>query len=210
MNIAMVREAIYNIVQEAVAAGLIYLSAGNVSARIDNSTIAITPSGIKYKNLRPVHMAIVNVDGTPVDAQSKPSSETPMHTYIYRHMPEVKAIFHTHSSYAITFAMLGKTIPVANLELYFVGAPLPVAEWACPGTEAPGKAATGLFQAQSNLRAVLLRNHGLIAIGDNLEHAFDMAFDAEQGLKTYHQSLQIGQPTELTQAQIDEIRQVYG
>lgn len=203
------RREIFSMTQEAVAAGLIYLSAGNISVRIDDNLIAITPSGIKYKNLQPEQIAIVDLDGKLVDGSHRPSSEVPMHTHVFQQMPAVNAIFHTHSSYAITFAMLGKTIPVANLELFTVGAPLPVAPWACPGTEQPGIEAVKFFQERSKLKVVLLRNHGLLAIGGSLENAFDMAFDAEQGLRTYHQSLMVGKPLLLDQDQIAEVRDVY-
>lgn len=209
MQFANIREQICAMVQTAVEANLVYLSAGNISLRIDDNVVAITPSGIKYTALQPDHIAIVDLDGNPIDAPYNPSSETPMHTHLLRKLPDVNAIFHTHSSYAITFAMLGKPIPVVNLELFVVGAPIPVAPWACPGTEAPGEAASNLFVAHPDLKVVLLRNHGLVAIGKTLEQAFDMAFDAEQGLKTYHQSLQIGQPMALSETQMDEIRAVY-
>jgi L-fuculose-phosphate aldolase len=209
MDYTDIRQQVFDAVQQAVEAGLIYLSAGNISARVDANTIAITPGGVKYKHLRPEQIAIVDVEGNVIDAPNKPSSETPMHTALFRAFPHVNAVFHTHSSYAITFAMLGQPVPVANLELLVVGAPIPVAPWACPGTAAPGIEATKLFRAHPSLKVVLLRNHGLLAIGDSLDSAFDMAFDAEQGMRTYHQSLQVGTPNTLTDAQIQEVKDVY-
>lgn len=206
---AEIREQVFQTVQEAVQVGLIYLSAGNISARAGEDAVAITPGGIKYKDLRPEHITVVDLNGNIIDAPRKPSSETPMHTHLLRALPQVNAVCHTHSSFAITFAMIGKPIPVVNLELLMAGAPIPVASWACPGTEAPGIEAARLFRAQPGLKVVLLRNHGLLAIGSSLDEAFDMAYDAEQGMRTYHQSLQVGEPVSLQQHQIDEIKAVY-
>jgi ribulose-5-phosphate 4-epimerase/fuculose-1-phosphate aldolase len=209
MSYQDIRNQIYENTQEAVAAGLIYLSAGNISARVDESTVAITPGGIRYTDLRPEHIAIVDLNGEPVDAPQRPSSETPMHTHLYRAFPEVGAVYHTHSPFAITFAMLGQAVPPTNLELFTVGAPVPVAPWACPGTEAPGEEAARLLRAQPGLKAVLLRNHGLLAIGKNLSDAFAMAFDAEQGMRYHHQAMQVGTPHELNADQIEEIKAAY-
>lgn len=204
-----VRQALYDTTMAAVRADLIYQSAGNFSVRVDAEHIAITPGGIKYDHLKPEDIAIVDLHGQPVDAPQRPSSETPMHTHIFRHLPEVTAICHTHSPYAIAFAMLGAEIPVANLELLTCGGPIPVAPWACPGTEQPGKEAAKLLRERPALRVVLLRNHGLLAVGASLEKAFGHAFDAEAGLKTYHLSSLAGTPITLTPEQIAEVHRAY-
>jgi L-ribulose-5-phosphate 4-epimerase len=209
MNFQDIRKQVYNTTMEAVEAGLIYLSAGNISARVDEDKIAITPGGIKYSKLRPEDIAIVSLDGEFIDGPHKPSSETPMHTHIMKNMPDINAVCHTHSEYAITFAMLGEEIPRANLELFVCGAPIPVTPWACPGTLNGGLEALKFFKERPELKAVILRSHGLIAIGGNLSNAFDIAYDAEVGLKTYHNCLQIGKPIILTQKEIDEIHEAY-
>lgn len=180
MKYQAAREQVFETVQEANQVGLIRLSAGNISARIDPELVAITPS-----------------------------SETPMHTAIYRNLPDVQAICHTHSTYAICFAMLGQDVPLANLELLVVGAPVPVASWACPGTSKAGEVTVEIFRNRPALKAILLRNHGLVTIGKNLEHAFGMAYDAEVGFQTYHQALQVGQPNALNEAQVAEIKARY-
>lgn len=208
-NYAVVRQQIFDMVRKAVAADLIYLSAGNISVRVGNNALAITPSGIAYDDLHPEQIAIMSLDGTAIDAPYAPSSEMPMHSHILQKFDRINAIIHTHSSYAVTFAMLGETIPVANLELFFVGAPIPVAPWACPGTLSAGIEAATLLGQQTDLEVVLLRNHGLIAVGETLQKAFTAALSAECGLRAYHQSLQVGQPNILSQEQIDEIRERY-
>jgi len=209
MKYKEIREVVYEVVLKAQAAGLIRLSAGNISTRTEDGLVAITPSGIRYDMLRAEDIAIVDLDGRTVDATRRPSSELPMHLAILRELPEVGAICHTHSPYAISFAILGAEIPVVNLELLTCGGPLPVAPWACPGTPEAGQVTVEVFRLRPGLKICLLRDHGLVAIGMNVENAFEMAYDAEVGMQTYYQALQIGQPEPLTPDQIDQIHQVY-
>ncbi len=209
MNYRRIREQVYAVTMKAVEANLIRLSAGNLSARTEDGYLAITPSGIKYDVLRPEDIAIVDLDGNPIDAPCRPSSETPMHTIILRSLPSVGAVFHTHSPYAITFAALEMEIPPINLELFACGAPIPVAEWACPATEEAGLRVVALFQKRPELRVVLQRNHGLVAIGADLEQAFELAYDAEVGMQIYHQALQIGTPIAMTPQQMQQVYEIY-
>lgn len=208
MKYKSAREQIFETVMKANQVDLIRMSAGNISARIENGLIGITPGGIKYQNMKVEDISIVDLDGNLIDGL-KPSSETPMHTAIYRHLPEVKSICHTHSTFAITFAMLRRDIPVANLELVVCGAPIPVAPWACPGTPKAGEVAVEIFSNRPGLKVLLLRKHGLVAIGSSLDHAFDMAFNAEVGFRAYYQALQIGKPEPITAEQLAEIKAVY-
>jgi ribulose-5-phosphate 4-epimerase/fuculose-1-phosphate aldolase len=200
MKYQTVRELVYETALKAKSEGLIYLSAGNFSA----------PGSLKYEDMRPEDIVIVDVNAQPVDVPRKPSSETPMHTTIYRLMPEIQGICHTHSSYAITFASLGQPVPAINLELLVCGAPIPVAPWACPGTGLAGELIADLMRQRPELRVVLLRNHGLVCATNSLNKALDLAFDAEMGMKAYHQALQIGTPNVLSDAQRAEIFEVYG
>jgi len=208
MNYTTVRTQVLETVMEANRVGLIRLSAGNISARFEDNLVAITPSGVNYKDLRAEQISIVNLDGDLLEGLPA-SSETPMHTAIYRYLPQVQAICHTHSPYAISFAMLGQPVPLVNLEMMSVGAPIPVAPWACPGTPKAGEVTVDIFRQRPELKVILLRNHGLVAIGKSLENAFAMAFDAEFGLQTYHLALQVGTPNELNETQLTEIKTRY-
>ena len=209
MEYQEVREQVYETVMKSVKNGLIRLSAGNISTRTADGLVAITPTGIAYDVLKPEEIAIVDLNGNPVDAPKKPSSETPMHTAIYRGLPHVGAILHTHSPFAITFATLGKEIPMISIELFTCGAPIPVAPWACPGTPEAGEVTVDIFCRRPELKICLLRNHGLVAIGKNLDNAFELAYDAEIGMQIYHQALQLGQPELITPQRIEQILQVY-
>ena len=208
MNYSAIRKKLLDAVMKACEADLIRLSAGNISTRTDDGLIAITASDVEYRTMTTEHISIVDVKGTLVDG-AKPSSETPMHTVIYQNFPDVGSIYHTHSTFAITFAMLGEEIPRANLELMTCGAPIPVAPWACPGTAKAGAVAVDIFKKRPGLRVILLRKHGLVATGAHLDQAFKMAYNAEVGLQTYHQALLVGKPELVTDAEVAEIREVY-
>ncbi len=199
-----IRKQLSDTVIKATESGLIRLSAGNLSARINETLIAITPSGIQYHAMQPADIAIIDLEGNLHDGLP-PSSETPLHTALYKTFPKIGGICHTHSPYAITFAMLEKEIPAVNLELAACGAPIPITRWAGPGTPEVGTAAVEAYQNRPELRVILLKQHGLVATGQHIGHAFEMAYNAEIGLQTYHQALLIGSPQPLSPAQRAEI-----
>jgi len=208
MRYQSTREQLLEAVIKANEVDLIRLSAGNISTRTEDGLVAITASGVKYRNMTVEDISIVDLDGNLIEGL-KPSSETPMHTVIYRNLPDVGSIYHTHSTFAITFAMLGDEIPMANLELLVCGAPIPVAPWACPATTKAGEVTVGIFRDRPELRVILLRKHGLVAIGANLDHAFDMAFNAEVGFQSYYQARLLGKPEPITAEQFTEVKAVY-
>jgi L-fuculose-phosphate aldolase len=208
MNYLSIRERLLEAVHQAVDANLIRLSAGNISTRTEDGLVAITASGVAYRTMTVKDFSIVNLDSKLI-AGPKPSSELPMHNVIYRNFPSVGSIYHTHSPYAITFAMLGKEIPRANLELMTCGAPIPVAPWACPGTAKAGEVTVEIMKQRPELKVVLLRKHGLVAIGADLDIAFKIAFNIEFGLQCYYQALQLGEPELVTDIELAEIKAVY-
>jgi L-fuculose-phosphate aldolase len=209
MNYMEVRQQLYGVVQKGVAAGLIRASAGNFSLRTPDGYVAITPTSIKYDQLKPEEIAIVDLDGNHIDGPCKASSETPMHTTILRSLPEVGAVCHTHSPFAMTFAVVGQEIPMVNTELLVCGAPIPVAAWACPGSAAGGEVTVDIFKVRPELKVVLLRNHGAVSIGEDINHAFEYAYDVEIAAQVYYQALQVGQPIVITKAQVQEIFDIY-
>ena len=206
------REQVYETAYRLYNSGLIRLSAGNISLRGKYDNIAITPSGIWYEYMEPEDVVIIDLEGHIVDAKSgrKPSSEWALHSAIYLTMPEVKAIVHTHSIYALVFASLVKEIPPISIELIPAGGTIPVAPYAPAGTPEVGHGAAAIFQSQPGLKGLLLQNHGLVTIGKTLDEAFEYALDIETAAQAYHLALQIGQPVTLTDDQIDDFFRYHG
>lgn len=187
----------------------IQLNSGNVSARASAEHLAITPTGISYDDIKAEDMVIIDLNGAIIEGSLKPSSETPMHTTVYKNMPDVKSVVHTHSPYALAFATVGRSIPVISTEGLAVRGPIPVAEYACPGTEAQGWAAIKAMQGPPSVTGTLLKNHGVLATGANLSQAYAVACRIEMAAKIYFLALQIGNPDILTDEQIKEIKRVY-
>jgi len=203
------REQLLKIVQQAYKVDLIRMSAGNISTRIENDLVAITPSGIEYRHMKAEDISIIDLEGNLIEGL-KPSSETPMHTAIYRNVPRAKSVCHTHSIYGMVFAMLQEDIPVMNVELLVCGAPIPVAPWAALGTAKAGEVTVEIFLSRPELSVILLRQHGLVAIGNSLDQAYIKAYNAETGLETYYKSRLLGTPQPFSQEQINEIKESYG
>jgi ribulose-5-phosphate 4-epimerase/fuculose-1-phosphate aldolase len=186
--------------------GLIAGTSGNVSARIPKTDfIAVTPSGISYELYTADIMCVVDANGNQLEGPYKPSSETPMHTAIMKAMPGVNAIIHTHSPYAMTFAVLGEPIAVVSVEGLKFGAPLiyPTDGFITPGSADMGPAiltAAGKPGAANN--AVLLRNHGLVVMGETTAQALELAQAAELTARVYYQARAVGNPIGLSQEQI--------
>jgi L-fuculose-phosphate aldolase len=189
--------------------GLVQLNSGNVSVRVSDEHLVITPTGISYDDMSEEDLVIIDFNGGRVEGKHKPSSETPMHTTVYKNIDEVKAIAHTHSPFALAFATVGRSIPVISTEGLAVRGPIPVADYACPGTEAQGRAAIKAMKGPPYVMGTLLKNHGVLVTGASLSHAYSMACRIEMAAKIFFLALQIGEPDILTDDQIKEIRNVY-
>ncbi|MDK2854849.1 MAG: L-fuculose-phosphate aldolase [Bacillota bacterium] len=188
------RKEVLATAQQLLKGGLVAATWGNVSARDpETDLIAITPSGMRYEILTAEDIAVVDLEGRLRDGKYQPSSETPMHTLIYRERPDVRAIVHTHSIFATVMATLKREIPPVIAELALgVGGNVPVADFAPPGTEELGRRAlAGLGKGN----AVLLQNHGVLTVGPNLERAFTIAAIVEDAAKIYVYSSLLGTPT---------------
>ncbi len=189
--------------------GLIPLTSGNVSARASEKHIAITPRSIPYETMTPEDVVIVGLDGCRVDGHRKPSSETPMHTFLYRERQDVNAVVHAHSPYAVAFSVVGRGIPILCTEGLVIKGPVPVAEYACPGTEEQGRVALKALEGPPAVTGVLLRNHGVLTIAPDLDRAYIFAYRLELSARIYHLASQLGDPVALTEEQIAELQRVY-
>jgi L-fuculose-phosphate aldolase len=203
------RKAILKCVLRLYQEGLVQLNSGNVSVRVSDEHLVITPTGISYDDMSEENLVVIDLNGSQVEGRHKPSSETPMHTTVYKNISEVRAIAHTHSPYALAFATVGKSIPIISTEGLAVRGPIPVADYACPGTEAQGWAAIEAMKGPPYVMGTLLKNHGVLVTGANLAHAYSIACRIEMAAKVFFLALQIGEPDILTDDQFKEIRSVY-
>ena len=196
------REAIVEYGLELLAQGLSKGTGGNVSLRSGDS-VAINPSGIAYDKIEAEDVPVVDVDGDQLVGDFEPSSETPMHTQIYRNRDDVGGIVHAHAPYATAFAMTGDAIPPSNYLVAYLGDEIPVAGWAQPGSEELGqKVVDTLGETNSSC---LLQNHGLVAVGTDLEDAFNNAVITELCAQTHYMAEGLGDPIVLSEDDMDEM-----
>ena len=131
------REGIAAVARRLVSSGLVTGTSGNVSARTPKGDVLITPSGLSYEVMDPESIVLVDLGGEVLKGSLAPSSETPMHTGIYKARQNVEAVVHTHSRYATTLACLGWPIPPVHYMLTTLGPDgrVPIAPYALYGTE---------------------------------------------------------------------------
>lgn len=188
--------------------GLVTWTGGNVSGRDQESGyVVIKPSGMRYEDLRPEHLVVVDMDGNEIEGDLNPSSDMASHLYIYRHRSDVRGVVHTHSPYATAFAALGKPIPVYLTAIADeFGGPIPCGGFALIGGEQIGQE---VIKSIGVSPAVLLKNHGVFTVGDSVEAAVKAAVMVEDVARTVWLALQLGQPEEIPAEVVTKLRHRY-
>ncbi len=199
---------------ELVRYGLIVWTAGNVSGRVPGSDLfVIKPSGVSYEELTPEAMVLCTLDGRAVPGTSgserSPSSDTAAHAYVYRHMPEVGGVVHTHSAYAVSWAARGEEIPCVTTGMAdeFGGA-VPVGPFAVIGDDSIGRGIVATLRGHRS-RAVLMKNHGPFTIGVTAKDAVKAAVLVEDAARTVHLARQGGSLIPIPQGDIDNLYERY-
>src|SRR5215218_1978520 len=163
---------------------LVVWTAGNVSARVPgHDLLVIKPSGVGYDELTPEAMVVCDLEGRLVDGDRSPSSDTAAHAYVYRHVPEVGGVVHTHSTYATAWSARGEAIPcVLTMMADEFGGEIPVGPFALIGDDSIGR---GVVETLATHRscAVLMRAHGVFAIGSTPRDAVKAAVMCEDAAR---------------------------
>lgn len=171
---------------------LVTASDGNISMRLNQKHIIITPSRKNKGLLKPEEMIVTDLDGNVIEGSGKASSEFLMHRAIYQNRPEVNAIIHTHPVYATAFALAGKNIPDNHLiEAKVILGPTALAEYGTPGTP---EMAEVIAPHIRKVNSILLKNHGAITYGTDLIDAYNRMDVLEEVAKTIIMSRILGEP----------------
>lgn len=214
-EVAAVRKIVSDLHAELPKWELVVWTAGNVSQRLKSADLlVIKPSGVTYDELTPEKMVVCDLDGNLVDGERLPSSDTAAHAYVYRNMPHVNGVVHTHSTYATAWAARAEPIPcVLTMMADEFGGDIPVGPFALIGDDSIGQGIVETLQ-NSRSRAVLMRNHGPFTIGKDAKDAVKAAVMVEEVARTVHISRQLGEPTRIGQKDIDALyaryQNVYG
>ena len=215
MRLPQLREEICQLHAELPKNGLVAWTSGNISARDpDSGLVVIKPSGVRFKDLTPASMVVTDLQGKVVDGELAPSSDTASHCAIYRHMPEVNGVAHTHSRYATAFAVIGEPIPCATTAMADeFGGEIPCCGFALIGGEEIGKLVVDRLRGHRS-PAALLQNHGVFTIGASAEAAVKAAVMTEDNAAIVWTARQLGEVIPLGQADIDSLyaryQSVYG
>lgn len=217
--IARVREEVARLHSELVRYGLVIWTGGNISGRVPGADLfVIKPSGVSYDDLAPSNMILCDLDGTVVPgtpgSDRSPSSDTAAHAYVYREMPEVAGVVHTHSTYATAWAARAESIPcVITAMADEFGGEIPIGPFAIIGDDSIGRGIVATLSGHRS-RAVLMQNHGVFTIGKDAKDAVKAAVMAEDVARTVHLARQGGElvpiPQESIDALFDRYQNVYG
>jgi len=187
-------------------AGLTPGRTGNLSVRRDDR-FAVTPTGVAYDRIDAADVPVVSVEGEQVAGDTAPSSETPMHSAVYREF-DAGAIVHTHSPWASTLAILHEPIPPVHYMLALAGTTVPVADYATYGTaELAANAVEAMEEADAE--ACLLANHGLLVTGDDADSALETAVNVEYTARIYCQAKAFGDPVELSRDEMAAVAEKF-
>jgi L-ribulose-5-phosphate 4-epimerase len=209
-DVRAVREEVADLHAELVRNGLVAWTSGNVSARVPGrDLVVIKPSGVTYDDLRPELMVVVDLDGRRVEGELSPSSDTDSHLYVYREMPDVGGVVHTHSSYATAWAARGEAIPcVITAMADEFGGDIPVGPFALIGGDDIGKGVVATL-AGSRSSAILMRGHGVFTVGKDARAAVKSAVMCEDVARAVHLARALGPVQRLEQPDIDALHERY-
>ena len=197
------REAVSNLGRKMLDVGLTAGSGGNISKRISRDRIAISPSRIPYSEISPRDVPVIDLEGNVIEGEAAPSSETPMHTALYREREHAGGIVHTHSTFATVFATIGEPILPSYYQLAFVGREVPVARFELPGTD--DLAAEVLATLPEEGDACLLQNHGVLTLGKDANRALENAHMVEHAAKIHLFARLLGEPILLDDADVETL-----
>jgi L-ribulose-5-phosphate 4-epimerase len=217
--IATVRHEVAELHAELVRYGLVVWTGGNISGRVPGSDLfVIKPSGVDYDDLAAETMILCDLDGSVIPgtpgAERSPSSDTAAHAYVYRNMPDVGGVVHTHSTYATAWAARGEEIPcVLTAMADEFGGPIPIGPFAIIGDDSIGRGIVETLTGHRS-RAVLMQNHGPFTIGSSPKDAVKAAVMVEDVARTVHVARAAGALVPLPQEAIDRLfdryQNVYG
>ncbi len=209
------REQVADLHAELTRNGLVAWTAGNVSGRVPGrDLLVIKPSGVSYDELDADAMVVCDLDGVLVEGDRAPSSDTAAHAYVYKHLPEVGGVVHTHSTYATAWASRGEAIPcVLTMVADEFGGDIPVGPFALIGDDSIGRGIVDTLRT-SRSKAVLMQNHGPFTVGPDARSAVKAAVLLEDVARTVHVARQLGTPIPIGQRDIDSLfdryQNVYG
>lgn len=207
-NLAAVRNELVQLHLQLKEAGLVVWSGGNISQRVEEGFL-IKPSGLLYNQLTPESMVLCDLAGNVIEGAHAPSSDTASHAYIYRNLPAVNGVVHTHSNYASAWAAVEKPIPcILTAIADEFGGEIPLGPFAIIGDDSIGKGVVETLEG-SRSKAVLMRQHGVFTVGKDAHSALKAAIMCEDVAKSAFLAYQLGNPKPIDSNIVDQLFERY-
>lgn len=205
MNADLLRKGIVEIGVEMYRRDFISGAAGNISARLPDGHLLITPSGLNKGKLTTNDLLVIDLNGNCVngDATCRPSSEVPMHLEVYRQRPDVGAVIHAHPITCVALSLVGISLQDAYIpEALVMLGPVPTTPYATPSSTENRDAIAGLIADHD---AIILAHHGSLTVGRTLEEAYARLEILEHTAKTVALAFQMGTPRKLTPPAVEKL-----
>lgn len=205
-KLSALKEEILEVGRRVYSKGFVASNDGNISARIDDKMILITPTGVSKGFMKPKDLIVVDLDGKLIEGTGRPSSETGMHVGIYKARSDVNSVCHTHPPYATAFAVAG--IPLDKMvlqEVIIVLGKIPIVEYATTGTEELYKSMSGYI---TKYDALLLANHGAVTMGSDVFNAYNKMETLEHSAKIQFIAHQLGNINTLNENHVEKLMSV--
>ena len=207
MTDAEVRQAVLDVAKEMAACGLVEGTAGNVSGRLPNGHVVLTPSSLEYDVMKLDDLVVTDLDGNVIEGDRPPTTEKALHLACLRRHSDIGAVLHCHALFASMFAVARRPIPcvIEEVDIY-VGGDIPVAEYQLTGSQELADEVSKYFDDRG---AVLMANHGLLTVGKNPADVLKVARVVERTAEIVWGSMALGGPVPLPQSTLDHFAPSY-
>jgi len=207
MNATEIREALLATAKEMIACGLVEGTAGNVSARLPDGNVVLTPSSLDYDTMTLDDLVVTDIDGNVIEGKRAPTTEKALHLACLRKHGDIGAVMHCHALFATMFAVVRRPIPCVIEEFdVYVGGEVPVAEYRLTGSDELADEVSGWLEDRG---AVLMANHGLLSVGKDPADVLKVAKLVERTAKIIWGARMLGEPVPLPDATLEQFAPVY-
>lgn len=207
MKTREIKEAVLSVAKEMIACGLVEGTAGNVSARLPDGNVVLTPSSIDYKTMTIDDLVVTDIDGNVLEGERTPTTEKSLHLACLRKHQNIGAVMHCHAMFATMFAIVRQPIPCVIEEFdVYVGGDVPVAEYKMTGSDALAEEVSNWVEDKG---AVLMANHGLLCVGKDPVDVLKVAKLVERTAKIIWGARLLGDPVPLPNATLEQFAPLY-
>jgi L-fuculose-phosphate aldolase len=202
-----IRQALLSVAKEMITCGLVEGTAGNVSARLPDGNVVLTPSSIDYKTMTLDDLVVTDIDGNVIAGNRAPTTEKSLHLACLRKHQDIGAVMHCHAMFATMFAIVRQPIPCVIEEFdVYVGGDVPVADYQMTGSDA---LAEEVSNRVADRAAVLMANHGLLCVGKNPVDVLKVARLVERTAQIIWGARMLGNVVPLPDVTLEQFAPVY-